>query len=158
MFRFEKLSLSPWSNRNTLILSYSLNANFASLTEQTQATIYFLLYVIKLGLTSVICRVFYIFIPTLKEMFGLKILLIRFYKIILSCFIMLVCVFKVYNLYYFGIKHTLSVDVHPKPGPFTDSLKFCHWNLNSICARDKIKIALIEAYNSVFHYDLIALS
>ena len=68
VFRFEKLLLSPWSNRNTLILSYSLNANFASLTEQRQATIYFLLYVIKLGLTSVICRVFYIFIPTLKEM------------------------------------------------------------------------------------------
>ena len=31
-------------------------------------------------------------------------------------------------------------------------------NLNNISARDKIKIPLIEAYNSVFHYDLIALS
>ena len=30
--------------------------------------------------------------------------------------------------------------------------------MNSICARDKIKIPLIEAYNSVLHYDLIALS
>ena len=30
-------------------------------------------------------------------------------------------------------------------------------DFNSICARDKIKIP-IEAYNSVFHYDLIALS
>ena len=49
-------------------------------------------------------------------------------------------------------------DVHPNPGPFIDGLKFCHWNLNSICARDKIKTPLIEAYNSVFHYDLIALS
>ena len=109
VFRFEKLSLSPWSNKNTLISSCSLNAKFASLTEHTQATIYFLLYVIKLGLTSVICRVFYIFIPALKEMFGSKIILIRFYKIILSCIIMLVCGFKVYNLYYFCIKHTLSV-------------------------------------------------
>ena len=108
VFRFEKLSLSPWLNKNTLILSCSLNANFASLTEHTQATIYFLLYVIKLGLTSVICRVFCILIPALKEMFGPKIILIRFYKIILSCIIMLVCVFKVYNLYCFCIKHTLS--------------------------------------------------
>ena len=71
---------------------------------------------------------------------------------------MLVRLFKVYNLYYLCIKHTLSGDVHPNPGPFIDSLKFCHWNLNSICARDKIKIPLIEAYNSVFHYDLTALS
>ena len=62
VFRFEKLSLSPWSNKKTLRLSFSLNANFASLTEHMQATIYFLLYVVKLGLTSVICRVFYIFI------------------------------------------------------------------------------------------------
>ena len=67
VFRFEKLSLFPWTNKNTLILSYSLNANFVSLTEHTQATIYFLLYVIKLGLTSVICRVFYIFVPALKR-------------------------------------------------------------------------------------------
>ena len=39
-----------------------------------------------------------------------------------------------------------------------DSLRFCHWNLNGVCARDKIKISLIEAYNSVFHHDIIALS
>ena len=39
-----------------------------------------------------------------------------------------------------------------------DGLRFCHWNLNGVCARDKIKISLIEAYNSVFHYDIIALS
>ena len=56
-----------------------------------------------------------------------------------------------YQTYFIG-------DVLPNPGPFIDSLKFCHWNLNSICARDKIKIPLIEADNSVFHYDLIALS
>ena len=37
-------------------------------------------------------------------------------------------------------------------------LKFCHWNLNGIIAIDRIKIPLIEAYNSIFHYDIIALS
>ena len=93
------LSLSPWLNNNTLILSYSLHANLASLTVHTQATIYFLLHVIKLGLTSVIYHAFYIFIPELRYLF---------YKFLLSCTIMLVCVFKVYNLYYFSIKHTLS--------------------------------------------------
>ena len=30
--------------------------------------------------------------------------------------------------------------------------------MNSICAQAKIKIPLIEVHNSVFHYDLIALS
>ena len=49
-------------------------------------------------------------------------------------------------------------DIHPKPGQFDNSLKFCHWNLNGVCAPDKIKIPLLEAYNSIFHYDLIALS
>ena len=48
-------------------------------------------------------------------------------------------------------------DIHPNPGQFDNSLKFCHWNLNGVCARDKIKIPLLEAYKSSFHYDLIAL-
>ena len=30
--------------------------------------------------------------------------------------------------------------------------------MNGIIARDRIKIPLIEAYNSIFHYDIIALS
>ena len=51
-----------------------------------------------------------------------------------------------------------SKSIVPNPGPFINSLKFCHWNLNSICARDKIEIPLIEAHSSFFHYDLIALS
>ena len=37
-------------------------------------------------------------------------------------------------------------------------LKFCHWNLDSIAVNDFIKIPLIEAYYSVYNYDLIALS
>ena len=49
-------------------------------------------------------------------------------------------------------------DVHSHPGPNHNSLKFCHWNLNSILTRDKIKISLIEAYNSIFNYDLFAIS
>ena len=49
-------------------------------------------------------------------------------------------------------------DMHPHPGQVNIGLKFCHWNLNGINARDKIKIPLIEAYNSIFHHDIIALS
>ena len=36
--------------------------------------------------------------------------------------------------------------------------KFCHWNLNSICARDGLKFPLIQTYNTVYRYDLLALS
>ena len=53
----------------------------------------------------------------------------------------------------------ISGDVHHHPGPsHGNSLKFCHWNLDSIAVNDFIKIPLIEAYNSVYNYDLFALS
>ena len=48
--------------------------------------------------------------------------------------------------------------MHPNPGPLISSLKFCHWNLNSILARNSIKLSLIEAYDSIHKFDLIALS
>ena len=48
----------------------------------------------------------------------------------------------------------LAGDIHPNPRPVKNvkNLSFCHWNLNGI------KIPLIEAYNSVMHFDLLALS
>ena len=52
----------------------------------------------------------------------------------------------------------LSGEVHENPGPTDWNLKFFHWNLDSISACENIKISLIEAYNSVFSYDLIAIS
>ena len=54
----------------------------------------------------------------------------------------------------------LAGDIHPKPGPVKNvkNLSFCHWNLNGINARDGIKVPLLEAYNSVMHFDLLALS
>ena len=52
----------------------------------------------------------------------------------------------------------LSGNVHENPGPIDCNLKFFHWNLDSISASENTKISLIEAYNSVFSYDLIAIS
>ena len=49
----------------------------------------------------------------------------------------------------------LSCDVEPNPGPETS--KFCCWNLNSIIAHDFLRVALIEAYNSIFTYDLLGI-
>ena len=49
--------------------------------------------------------------------------------------------------------------MHPNPGPCHGNIfKFCHWNLDSITVNNFIKIPLIEAYNSVYNYDIIALS
>ena len=45
------------------------------------------------------------------------------------------------------IKLLMAVDIHPHPGQVDVGLKFCHWNLNGIIARDRIKT---EVYNSVF--------
>ena len=38
------------------------------------------------------------------------------------------------------------------------TLDFCCWNLNSIAAYDFLRVSLIEAYNSVFNYDLLAIA
>ena len=51
-----------------------------------------------------------------------------------------------------------SGNVHENPGPNDCNLKFFHWNLDSLTARNNTKISLIKAYNSVFNYDLIAVS
>ena len=56
------------------------------------------------------------------------------------------------------IKLLMAGDIHPHPGQVDVGLKFCHWNLNGIIARDRIKIPLIDAYNSIFHYGIIASS
>ena len=49
----------------------------------------------------------------------------------------------------------LSGDVEINPGP--ETLNFCTWNLNSITAYDFLRVSLIEAYNSVYKYDLIGI-
>ena len=49
-----------------------------------------------------------------------------------------------------------SGNVHENPGPNDCNLKFFHWNLGILTARNNAKISLIEAYNFVFNYDLTA--
>ena len=51
----------------------------------------------------------------------------------------------------------LSGDVEMNPGPSHECLSFCSWNLNSICAHDFLRVSLIEAYNTVYNYDLIGI-
>ena len=37
-------------------------------------------------------------------------------------------------------------------------LNFFHWNLNSLCARDDVKKQLIEVYDAIHKYDIVAVS
>ena len=79
----------------------------------------------------------------------------QFFRFFFFNYIMLLWFFQLFSLIFIEIERMLASDIHPNPGQFDNSLKFCHWNLNGVCARDKIKITLLEAYNSIFHYDLM---
>ena len=52
----------------------------------------------------------------------------------------------------------LAGDINPNPGPQYGKLKFGHWNLNSLIAREKSKLPLIEALQSVENFDILGLS
>ena len=61
--------------------------------------------------------------------------------------------------FYSQLSIILSGDIEENPGPNRNGfLKFCHWNLNSISAREQVKIPVIEAYNSVHRYDIFTIS
>ena len=50
-------------------------------------------------------------------------------------------------------------DIEINPGPSNkQDLSLCHWNLNSICANDFVKVSLLEAYTAVHDFDIICLS
>ena len=52
-----------------------------------------------------------------------------------------------------------SNDIESNPGPsLGNCFKFCTWNLNSIAAYDFSRVSLINAYNTVNKYDIIALA
>ena len=46
-----------------------------------------------------------------------------------------------------------DIEINPDPETFD----FCTWNLNSITAYDFLRVTLMEAYNSVYNYDLIGI-
>ena len=62
-------------------------------------------------------------------------------------------------IYHFHCDDLLSHgDIHPLPGPTTPYFKFMHWNANSLPAHDFIRVPLIQAYNSIHNFHLIAIT
>ena len=53
----------------------------------------------------------------------------------------------------------MSADVHKNPGPVGQSkLSILHWNLGSISANNFAKLHSLQAFISVYKYDIICLS
>ena len=52
-------------------------------------------------------------------------------------------------------------DIETNPGPTKEKIKnlsFCHWNINSLIARNLTKISHLEAYNAIYKHDFICIS
>ena len=41
---------------------------------------------------------------------------------------------------------------------FAEAFSICHWNLNSIAARNYVKLCLLKAYIFVYNFDIICIS
>ena len=75
------------------------------------------------------------------------------------------CFNKLFEIWYYSLLMTLSLDIHPNPGPCESNkraykdgfLTFCNWNLNTLSKNDFYRITLLEAHNSIFSYDIISL-
>ena len=62
-------------------------------------------------------------------------------------------------LYILLINLSGNVELNPGPKPkAAQALSICHWNLNSICAHNFVKLSLLRAYVSVHKFDIICLS
>ena len=51
----------------------------------------------------------------------------------------------------------MSGDVELNPGPASSMFSFCSWNLNSITAHHFFRVSSIEAYSSLYDYDLLGI-
>ena len=83
------------------------------------------------------------------------------YKPLCHCFYILVLILYLNKIWLFGHLADLSNDIEKNPGPKSykdQNLSICHWNLNSICAHNYIKVNLLRAYLSIHKFDIICLS
>ena len=71
--------------------------------------------------------------------------------------------YEILAVWYLLLQILLSSDIHPNPGPVHavnvggGLLSFCNWNLNTLSKGDFYRVALLEAHNTNFNYDIISL-
>ena len=76
-------------------------------------------------------------------------------------FVIITSIHSILPLWFYSILITPSGDVETNPGPkriSTETLSFCHWNLNSISSHNYVKISLLKACITVHKFDIICLS
>ena len=163
-----------YAKRIFLLLGFTSQAYLFTFKFYSFETIFIMLenfaflhigHVILTQLCSGVKKLFHYFLHSsrLSKIVCCLVLLIEGYKHSIAKISIVSCLFLLeYHRNNFTIVHIITLlmsgDVHPNPGPFISSVKFCHWNLNSILARNSIKLSLIEVYDSIHKFDLIALS
>ena len=136
------------------VVSNDFINNFALITNHTQKLCYFSNHV---RFSS------YFFIKSLSlkanKLRGVNnVKVLKLFKISLYLQLLSFLLYHLINSDIIKSNLVCSGNVHENPGPNDCNLKFFHWNLDSLTARNNTNISLIEAYNSVFNYDLIAVS
>ena len=145
VFNFLSVMVLPLS-----VFSYSINQNssfFRTFAEKysTAKSVLF----ITLELIKKICFLSF-YLVNRKLLIDFLLIYCNSYAAFLTCYML----YLQWTIY----KHVLlSVDIEKNPGPDRETLKFCSWNLNSISAHEYIRVSLLEAYNSLYKYDLIGI-
>ena len=49
-------------------------------------------------------------------------------------------------------------DIHKNPGPKTEHFRFSHWNVNSIPDYNFSRLTLVESYNALYDFHILAIS
>ena len=87
---------------------------------------------------------------------------IRFFRrSLFYCFYFISAVSYIHHMWLYSSAIKCSDDIEGNPGPkpnFCEYLSICHWNLNSICAHNFIKLSLLRAYICINKIDIICLS
>ena len=70
------------------------------------------------------------------------------------------CVISYLHYFFCSLIRLTHGDVETNPGLKKSHSCFscCHWNVNSLIAHNKLKVSLLEAYNTVHKYDFICIS
>ena len=145
---------------STLVLPFALTAQFFAVHSAVTQLRFLPLFA---RLHQLAKRIIYTTVELVKRIPFAIISFIRFKNSAVRQFLFLYSYFYIGCLTCYTI-HTqwlvfrtilLSGDVETNPGP--ETLDFCTWNLNSITAHDFLRVSLMEAYNSVYNYDLIGI-
>ena len=145
-FIFISLLILPLSiAAHLLVYTFYPESYFLSLFSRLYSCIRILLYV----LSGLLKRVPF----ALYGLFRSKFCAIRYISLVyVHSYAVFLAIDMLYRQWKISRIILISGDVEINPGPNT--LEFCCWNLNSISAHDFLRISLIEAYNSIYNYDL----